>query len=467
MNRGGTGTQLNQYTQTANPAEYFCYDADGNLIADGKPTSDCNTANGAWAYTWDGENRLIRVEPAGTPASGDKKLEFQYDYRSRRVRKTSYTHNGSAWIEDADLLFVYDDWNVVLVLDANDSNAVDRKSTWGLDLSGLTGRDGTNGIHSAGGISGLLAIEDVAAGGGSSNSYWYFYDANGNVGQLIKASDQSLAAHYEYDPYGNAIAASGPYSAANPWRFSTKWHDTELPGNVLIYYGYRYYNPRLGRWMNWDPIGEQGFLNVLLITATRESKILEILRSSEEARLFMLTNKQYWKLLLKRLQGDLWGIRYDSSRTTFDPLYVFACNSPLVCHDADGNIAQWVASCGVGCLLGGIGGFLGGIGGGWQSAGCGALGGAISGCCSGVICTTFPTACTAGSCVCAALGNMATQMCMGGFDYEDPCAWISLGFSTVMGCLGGAAQEGDAYLQLIAFVTGVDIGAITGICGAF
>jgi hypothetical protein len=29
------------------------------------------------------------------------------------VRKTSYTHNGSAWIEDADLLFVYDDWNVV------------------------------------------------------------------------------------------------------------------------------------------------------------------------------------------------------------------------------------------------------------------------------------------------------------------------------------------------------------------
>jgi len=79
---------------------------------------------------------------------------------------------------------------------------------------------------------------------------------------LIKASDRSLAAHYEYDPYGNAIAASGPYSAANPWRFSTKWHDTELPGNVLIYYGYRYYNPRLGRWMNWDPIEERGGVNL-------------------------------------------------------------------------------------------------------------------------------------------------------------------------------------------------------------
>jgi hypothetical protein len=46
------------------------------------------------------------------------------------VRKTSYTHNGSAWVESTDLLFVYDDWNVVLVLDANDDNEVTHKHTW-------------------------------------------------------------------------------------------------------------------------------------------------------------------------------------------------------------------------------------------------------------------------------------------------------------------------------------------------
>jgi YD repeat-containing protein len=60
------------------------------------------------------------------------------------------------------------------------------------------------------------------------------YDANGNVGQLVEnTTGHPLTAHYEYDPYGNTIAATGPYAAANPWRFSTKWHDTELPGNVL------------------------------------------------------------------------------------------------------------------------------------------------------------------------------------------------------------------------------------------
>ena len=28
----------------------------------------------------------------------------------------------------------------------------------------------------------------------------------------------------------------------------------------LVYYGYRYYNPNIGRWLNRDPIHEVGFL---------------------------------------------------------------------------------------------------------------------------------------------------------------------------------------------------------------
>jgi hypothetical protein len=49
------------------------------------------------------------------------------------------------------------------------------------------------------------------------------------------------AAHYEYDPYGNLIndISSQAYGPDNPFRFSTKWHDTELPGNTLVYYGDR------------------------------------------------------------------------------------------------------------------------------------------------------------------------------------------------------------------------------------
>ncbi|MCP4107549.1 MAG: hypothetical protein GY749_18735 [Desulfobacteraceae bacterium] len=46
--------------------------------------------------------------------------------------------------------------------------------------------------------------------------YYYLYDANGNVGQLANAADGSIAAHYEYDPFGNIIKAEGEYKDSNP-----------------------------------------------------------------------------------------------------------------------------------------------------------------------------------------------------------------------------------------------------------
>jgi RHS repeat-associated protein len=45
----------------------------------------------------------------------------------------------------------------------------------------------------------------------------------------------------------------------NPFRFSTKYYDTETD---LYYYGYRYYSTSLGRWINRDPIEEEGGLNL-------------------------------------------------------------------------------------------------------------------------------------------------------------------------------------------------------------
>jgi RHS repeat-associated protein len=46
---------------------------------------------------------------------------------------------------------------------------------------------------------------------------------------------------------------------AQPFRFSTKYHDEETG---LLYYGYRYYNPQWGRWLSKDPIGERGGVNL-------------------------------------------------------------------------------------------------------------------------------------------------------------------------------------------------------------
>jgi len=95
--------------------------------------------------------------------------------------------------------------------------------------------------------------------GANAGTYFSAYDGNGNVMALVNAADGSVAARYEYGPFGELIRATGPMAKVNPFRFSTKYQDEETG---LVYYGYRYYDPSTGRWVNSDPMEEKGGLNL-------------------------------------------------------------------------------------------------------------------------------------------------------------------------------------------------------------
>jgi RHS repeat-associated protein len=299
---------LNQYSGTTNPTEHLCYDDDGNLIRDGKASPTCPGTDGLREYKWDAENRLIEVAPV-SPSNDpprNKKVKFVYDYMGRRVRKEVFIYD-DGWPQDNDpdeqWHFVYDGWNVVMVLDGLNSNATTRKYTWGLDLSGT--------IHGAGGIGGLLAA--VETQGTSSElddkRYWYFYDANGNVGQVLDATDTnniSIAARYEYDPYGNPIPipqppGPGPYADLNPFRFSTKWFDDETG---LGYWGKRCYSSRLGRWISRDPIGEQGGLNLSEFARNSATNRTDPIGLASQGEEFHITVKPSTPRILENMFGD-------------------------------------------------------------------------------------------------------------------------------------------------------------------
>jgi RHS repeat-associated protein len=66
-------------------------------------------------------------------------------------------------------------------------------------------------------------------------------------------------ARYDYDAFGNRITNTGPEVELCPFGFSTKYRDEETG---MLYYGFRYYNPETGRWLNRDPIGERGGINL-------------------------------------------------------------------------------------------------------------------------------------------------------------------------------------------------------------
>jgi RHS repeat-associated protein len=115
-------------------------------------------------------------------------------------------------------------------------------------------------LQGAGGIGGLLARTDnTTLNSQPSTSHSYYHsDGNGNVTALVNGSGQ-VVARYNYDPYGNLLAMSGPLAEANLYRFSSKESDAK---SGLYYYGYRFYAPNLQRWLNRDPIEEQGGINL-------------------------------------------------------------------------------------------------------------------------------------------------------------------------------------------------------------
>ena len=121
-----------------------------------------------------------------------------------------------------------------------------RAYAWGLDLSGT--------MDDAAGVGGLVLIREVG-----SEGYFPSYDGNGNLKCLVKASNRSVAARYDYGPFGEPMVANGSYAAQNRFRFSTK-HSDSVSG--LYYYGYRFYSPRLGRWPSRDPLEEEGGINL-------------------------------------------------------------------------------------------------------------------------------------------------------------------------------------------------------------
>jgi len=196
---------------------------------------------------YDAENRLINARNyAASPVTGSLKIDFVYDYQSRRVRRTLSTYTSGAWGVTDDRKFVYQDWNVVAELNPT-SNVLLMAYTWGLDLS--------QSLDGAGGVGGLLAVTTISP---SAANFFAAYDGNGNVSEYINSTG-AIEAHFTYDPFGQTTVATGTNLSRFVYRFSTKYEEPQIG---LYYYGLRYYNPSTGRWPNRDPIEEQGGVNL-------------------------------------------------------------------------------------------------------------------------------------------------------------------------------------------------------------
>jgi RHS repeat-associated protein len=231
----------NQYT-TITGLTPITHDANGNLLLQ-------NNAS----YTWDSENRLVSVTP-NTPALGDKSLVHTYDSHHRRATRTTREWTAGGWSNTQTTHFIYDGWNVIEEYDITTATpALVRNLTWGQDLGGSTS------LQAAGGVGGLLMVEEIT--GTTTTAYHFHYDGNGNVTEVTDLNGNP-AATYRYDAFGNTLISNGNYANTNRYRFSTKPLDSEVTSAPLYYYGYRYYDPVTGSWPSRDPIEERGGINL-------------------------------------------------------------------------------------------------------------------------------------------------------------------------------------------------------------
>jgi len=210
----------------------FSYDANGNLLTDGRRFFD-----------YDDENQLVRVT-----LTNATKSEFTYDGKMRRRIRKEFTWQSGLWCFQSETRYVYD--GNLVVEERDEYNLPTLVYTRGADLSGS--------MDGAGGIGGLLALSDLQSPLLNPSHYFYHADNNGNVTMLIN-SVQLAAAKYIYDPFGNTLSYSGPLAERNLYRFSSK---EAHPSSGLAYYLYRYYDSNLQRWLSRDPIAEEGRLNL-------------------------------------------------------------------------------------------------------------------------------------------------------------------------------------------------------------
>ena len=136
-----TATASGEPTVTGNlfvprTPERFSYDLDGNMTSDGR-----------WNYTWDAENRLIKVESrSDTPQTSWRRVEWQYDALGRRIRQITSDGSSGTWQVTEDLKFVSDPLlfgRHIVEFNATNSALV-RTYVWGLDLSETM--DGARGV---------------------------------------------------------------------------------------------------------------------------------------------------------------------------------------------------------------------------------------------------------------------------------------------------------------------------------
>ena len=219
--------KMNRLKQT--DTHIYGYDNEGNLILEkNKLTGEIKK------FYYNSENRLIKYEHYPNDTSPqDIVATYKYDYYGRRLEKNV---NGTI------TRYFWEGDNLAYELDSN--NNVLRKYFYNAGIDNVEGYMEYSEVN-------FSEHYDY------KGLYGYIKDISGTIKHIFSADTGNITKTINYDLFGNIQSETGTTNSS--LYFQGKVYDKE---SGMYYFYHRYYKPEIGRFLNEDPIGLNGGLNV-------------------------------------------------------------------------------------------------------------------------------------------------------------------------------------------------------------
>jgi insecticidal toxin complex protein TccC len=281
-------------TQYVNYTRSYTYDCGGNLTQ--------ISHNGASQYTTaitvsDTSNHAVQAVSGLTASDVESQFDangnqnalqsgspaLAWTLRNELQQVTPVVRGGD---DDDKEIYLYDGGNMRIVKQTTQLTGSTTQTQTVIYLPGLELRTTNNGTTDTE----VLQVVTVGEAGRAQVRvlHWDSGEPNGITGDVLRYSygDQIGSCQLELDSTGQVISQEEyyPYGGTALWaaRSSTeadyktrRYSGKERDATGLYYYGYRYYQPWIGRWLSADPAGTVDGLNLYRMVRNNPMKYLD------------------------------------------------------------------------------------------------------------------------------------------------------------------------------------------------
>lgn len=193
---------------------------------------------------WTPRRELQKVTPVTRTGAADDSESYLYDTNSQRILKTSTQMTDSSSRSRRTLYLP------MLELRSTANGGTETENLQVITI-GAAGRAQVRVLHWESGQPAELANDPIR----------YNYDNLTGSSSLEVDGNGETISQEEYYPYGGTAILTARSEIESDYKI-IRYSGKERDATGLYYYGYRYYQPWVGRWLSADPAGTMDSLNV-------------------------------------------------------------------------------------------------------------------------------------------------------------------------------------------------------------